>query len=89
MKEGVVRKSVFVQKGGRFANTFFACKGIGREKSGVILDVLTTFRLFFLHSDSICECATFLPLFHVLCPFKNLYYVVAETAKFTGDTTIL
>ena len=88
-KGAVFRKSVFVQKRGGFASIRLMCERIEREKTCTLWTENPTFGLFFAFGDSICESAAFLPLFHALCPFANLYYVVAETPKFAGDTAVL
>ncbi len=88
-KRACVRKSVFVQKGGRFASVLLICDMRRREKTGVLYEGMPEFGLFFASMDSICEYRAFLPLFHAPCPFENLYDIVAETAKFTGDTAVL
>ncbi len=70
-KRVVVRKSVFVQKGGRFASIFFMYGVIGRKKNGTLFEQMNDSGPFFAYRDSICEYVVFLPLFHALCPFES------------------
>lgn len=63
-KSTAFRKSIFVQKGGRFANVFLVYKIVKRRKAAHFWVYLLCFESFSLHADSICESVAFLPCFH-------------------------